>query len=431
MGLSFVRSNYASLPSSLRERFDVFSLDLRGIESSSQLECWSDSEYTAAVQAAKGVPGAGAFEQALRQAKEFDQACTRSLGDTLAFFGTGYVARDIDLLREALGEQQLSFYGRSFGTFIGTVYASMFPSRVRAMTLDGAYDPEHYANKPYAYDRPQYRALDASMSHFLDWCAQNPASCGFGGRSPKAAFAALKADLDANPVPTPTGPANGFTLSYRLLFSLNFGQLVWPEIGGALRQAQQRDPVSFLLRPPSPGSFDFLNPNVVVECTDRVFPRDMEELKRNVESSAASTPLLGPPWAFAPPMYDHNHAPACVQWLGDRVSRFGGPFRAKDSAPILVVGTTRDPDTPYQDAVALAHQLDNARLLTFDAEGHTALGRSTCATERVAAYLTDLTLPPAGTVCSDEPPPPAATSRSGSRLLDRFQEGHDLIRIQS
>ncbi|NUR29063.1 MAG: alpha/beta hydrolase, partial [Catenulispora sp.] len=155
----------------------------------------------------------------------------------------------------------------------------------------------------------------------------------------------------------------------------------------------------------------------------------------NVTAEAAAAPLLGTPWAYAPPMYDQNSAPACAQWPVERVSRYSGSYRAAGSAPILVIGTTHDPDTPYVDAVALSHTFDNARLLTFDAEGHTAFGRSACATDAVAAYLTDLTLPKVGTVCSDEvqPAPVAAAAKSSSttqysELRDGVLEGQDLIR---
>ncbi|WP_344660180.1 alpha/beta hydrolase [Catenulispora subtropica] len=439
-GLSFARDNYADLPSALRDRFDVVSFDPRGIGTSSQVECYSDDQYDAAVAATKGVPGPDAFDTAVKVAADFDQNCVTKLGDTAGLFGTQYVARDIDLLRQALGEQQLTFYGRSFGTYVGTVYAAMFPHRVRAMALDGAYDPKHYADQPYAYDEPQYVALDAAMDDFLDWCAQNQTQCGFGDGDPRAAFTALKSDLDANPVQLPTGKkANGFTLAYRLLFNMDAGKVIWPSFGQALHQAQQRDPNSFLLRPPSPASYDQLNPNTVVSCNDRDFPTSLSKLERHVTASADEAPLLGAPWAYAPPMYDQNSAPACVQWPVERVSRYGGSYRAAGSAPILVIGTTHDPDTPYQDAVALSRTFDNARLLTFDAEGHTAFGRSACVTDAVASYLADLTLPKAGTVCSDEVPPatvPAASARSAStgsgsqysELRDGVRDDHDLIR---
>ncbi|NUR28532.1 MAG: alpha/beta fold hydrolase, partial [Catenulispora sp.] len=338
-GLSFVRGNYADLPSALRDRFDVVSFDPRGIQSSSGVVCYDDAQYSAAVAAAKGVPGPDAMDNAIKMGKDYDQNCVAKLGDTAGLFGTQYVARDIDLLRQALGEQQLTFYGRSFGTYVGTVYASMFPGRVRAMALDGAYDPNRYANAPYAYDWPQYLALDAAMNDFLTWCDQNQSACGFGDGDAKAAFTALKSDLDANPVTLPSGAqANGFTLAYRLLFNMDEGKVIWPDFGHALRQAQLRDPSSFLLRPPSPASFLQLNPNTVVSCNDRNFPTNLDVLRWNVTAEAAAAPLLGTPWAYAPPMYDQNSAPACAQWPVERVSRYSGSYRAAGSAPILVIG---------------------------------------------------------------------------------------------
>src|SRR5262249_9340800 len=120
-GLSFARNNYADLPSELRDKFDIVSFDPRGIQSSSGVVCYSDAQYTAAVNATKGVPGPDAFDPAVKVAADYDQNCVSKLGDTAGLFGTQYVARDIDLLRQALGEQQLTFYGWSFGTYVGTV----------------------------------------------------------------------------------------------------------------------------------------------------------------------------------------------------------------------------------------------------------------------------------------------------------------------
>lgn len=421
-GVDFVRGNYADLPAALRDSFDVFGYDVRGVGRSSQVQCWDDATYTQAVTAAKGVPGPDAYEPAVRQAAEFDKACQDNAGDLIPYVGTAYVARDIDLLRQALGEDQLTYYGRSFGSYIGTVYASMFPDRVRALALDGAYDPVHYSYQPYKYDRPQYLALDGAMSRFLDWCKADQATCGFGDGDPRGAFEKLKADLDANPVPTANGGlANGYTLVYRLMFNINTGKVIWPSFGEALRKAQQRDNTSFLLRPPSPASFDFLNPNVVVECVDKDYPKNPALLKRQVTKNARLAPLLGPAMAYGPPTYDHQHATACTQWTGEHPSRYQGSYRARGSAPILVIGNTGDPDTPYQDAVALSHRLDNGRLLTFDAEGHTAFNRSVCATDAITGYLLDLKVPARGTTCADETQPPSSTPKvapSGTTLSE-------------
>ena len=416
-GVSFVRNSYAALPAQLRDRFDVFGFDVRGVGSSGQLQCWDDAEYSRVVSAALGRPEpATAFEQAVRQARDFDTACQKRAAALLPYVGTGYVARDIDLLRQALGEPQLTFYGRSFGSYIGTVYADLFPQRVRAVVLDGGYDPNRYAHQPYKYDRAQYVALDAAVERFFSWCASAASRCQFGNGHPRAAFEQLTRALDAAPVTIPgQGAANGYTLAYRMMFNINSGKAGWPALATALHQAQQRDVTSFLLRPPSPASFDFLTVNVVVECIDRNYPRSRERLRREVRTSVRLAPLLGPSIGYGPPTYDHNHAPACVQWPGSKPSRHHGGYRATGSAPILVIGTTGDPDTPYRDAVALARRLDNARLLTFRAEGHAAFDRSQCAAEIVTDYLVDLTLPRRNATCADEvQPSPPATQRQAS-----------------
>ncbi|MFF4444499.1 alpha/beta hydrolase [Streptomyces sp. NPDC001502] len=411
-GVNFARGSYEALPASLRDAFDVVGYDMRGVARSGQVECWDDKEYAAAVDGARGVPGPGALREAVRQGAGFAAACRERSGELVPFIGTASNAGDLDLLRQALGEETLSFYGRSFGSYVGTVYAARFPARVRAMVLDGAYDPRRYADVPYAYDAGQFTALDAALGRFLDWCGDNTAACGFGEGRPRQAFEELKRDLDADPVITASGrPATGYTLAYRLMFNINAGKEIWPSLGQALRAAQARQ-ASFLLSPPSPASFDFLSANLAVECADRLYPRSRLLLGALVGAETASAPLLGPPIGLGPPTYDHNHAPACAQWPAERPSRFEGSYRAAGSAPILVLGTTGDPDTPYQDAVTLAGTLDRGRLLTFDAEGHTAYHRSACVSALVDDYLTTLALPPPATVCADEAPPEPSARRT-------------------
>ncbi|WP_199808179.1 alpha/beta hydrolase [Streptomyces sp. NRRL F-2580] len=421
-GVDFARNSYAALPASLRDAFDVVGYDMRGVARSGQVECWDDREYSAAVDAARGVPGPGALQSAIRQGADFAEACRQRSGDLVPFIGTASNAKDLDLLRQALGEETLSFYGRSFGSYVGTVYAAQFPRRVRAMVLDGAYDPRRYADVPYAYDAAQFVALDAAVGRFLDWCAQNAAACGFGEGRPREAFEQLKRALDADPVISASGrPATGYTLAYRLMFNINAGKEIWPELGQALRAAQARQG-SFLLNPPSPASFDFLNVNMAVECADRVYPANRLLLGALVRAHVASAPLLGPPIGLGPPTYDHNHAPTCAQWPAERPSRYEGSYRAQGSAPILVLGTTGDPDTPYQDAVALAGTLANGRLLTFDAEGHTAYNRSACVSALVTDYLATLALPVRGTVCADETPAGALGRRTADIEVDETRD---------
>ncbi|MEV6682788.1 alpha/beta fold hydrolase [Streptomyces erythrochromogenes] len=421
-GVDFARNSHAALPAVLRDSFDVVGYDMRGVARGGRVECWDDKEYAAAVDTARGVPGPGAVHGAVRQGAGFAAACRQRSGGLVPYVGTGFNARDIDLLRRALGEETLSFYGRSFGAYVGTVYAAQFPRRVRAMVLDGAYDPRLYAEVPYAYDAAQFTALDAAVGRFLDWCAGEPALCGFGEGRPRQAFADLKRALDANPVITASGrPATGYTLAHRLMFNINAGKEIWPYLGEALRAAQDRR-ASFLLSPPSPASFGFLTVNTAVECADRVYPAGRLLLGALVGAHAGSAPLLGPPIGLGPPTYDHNHAPACVQWQADRPSRYEGSYRAAGSAPILVLGTTGDPDTPYQDAVALAGTLENGRLLTFAAEGHTAYNRSACVSALATGYLATLALPARGTVCADEAPPEPVGRRAAGLEVDETRD---------
>ncbi|MGW6710653.1 alpha/beta hydrolase [Streptomyces sp. NPDC054956] len=421
-GVNFARNSYEALPASLRDAFDVVGYDMRGVGRSGQVECWNDKEYSAAVDAARGVPGPDALHGAIRQGLEFATACRERSGDLVPFIGTASNAKDIDLLRQALGEETVTFYGRSFGSYVGTVYAAQFPRRVRAMVLDGAYDPRRYADVPYAYDAAQFVALDAAVGRFLDWCADNATACGFGEGRPRQAFEELERALDADPVITASGrPATGYTLAYRLMFNINAGKEIWPYLGQALRAAQARQG-SFLLSPPSPASFDFLNVNTAVECADRVYPTSPLLLRTLVSAHVAVAPLLGPPIGLGPPTYDHNHAPTCAQWPAERPSRYEGSYRAAGSAPILILGTTGDPDTPYQDAVALARTLDNGRLLTFAAEGHTAYNRSECVSALVTDYLATLALPARGTVCADEAPPEPLGRRTSGIEVDETQD---------
>ncbi|MEU9004242.1 alpha/beta hydrolase [Streptomyces sp. NPDC048551] len=427
-GVDFARDSYEALPASLRDGFDVVGYDMRGVRRSGQVECWNDQEYGAAVDSARGVPGPGALHTAIRQGLDFANACARRAGDLVPYIGTGSNAKDIDLLRQALGEETLTFYGRSFGSYVGTVYAAQFPRRVRAMALDGAYDPRRYADVPYAYDGAQFTALDSAVGRFLDWCAQNATACGFGDGEPRQAFEDLKRSLDADPVITASGrPATGYTLAYRLMFNINSGQEVWPYLGEGLRAAQAHQ-ASWLLSPPSPASFDFLNVNLAVECADRVYPPGRALLGALVGAHVASAPLLGPAIGLGPPTYDHNHATTCAQWQADRPSRFEGSYRAAGAAPILVLGTTGDPDTPYQDAVALAGTLDSGRLLTFRAEGHTGYNRSACVSALVNAYLSTLALPARGTVCADETPPGSPARRATGFEADETRDVIPVLR---
>lgn len=393
-----------SLPEPLRARFDIVGFDPRGVVGSSPLHCLGEPEFREAFAASTFGPRPDAFERTRRLAKGFLAGCAAGTRQLLPYVGTANVARDMDVLRAAVGDETLTYLGISFGTYIGTVYANLFPQRVRALALDGAYDPHRYADAPYEYDHGQYLAVDGALDRFLTWCARNQALCRFGGTDPAAAFDRLLAGLDTDPVRDAAGKvvANGATVGYNVLYNLNGGLRRWPRLGDRLRQAEQR--TGPLLVPITADDAAFMNANTVVECADRVFPRSSELLRYQLARHTKAAPRLGPLVAYGPPGYDHGHAPACSSWPFEQASRYAGSYRASGAAPILVVGTTGDPDTPYADSVALARTLERARLVTYRGEGHSAVTRSKCATDLEVAYLVDRVLPKAGAVCADEPP---------------------------
>jgi pimeloyl-ACP methyl ester carboxylesterase len=402
----FVSAVVSRLPAEVARRFDVVGFDPRGVAGSGQVTCMTAEETGQAWAAASARVQPGSFERGQRAAEQFNAACQTRSGDLLPYIGTEYVARDMDLLRAAVGDKKLNYFGVSFGTFIGTVYANLFPTRIRAMALDGAYDPEEYANDPYTYDYWQYVALEGALRRFLDWCANSP-GCPFGHGDPGTAYDALVSDLDDNPVRDAHGKvvANGATLTYRVMFALNGGRSAWSGIAKDLSAAQRRGGPDV----DSIGSkSNFFAANVLVECADRVYPPSKLLLPSRLALSAAAAPRTGPVAAYGPPGYDHSHANACQQWEADRASRYSGPWNAHGSAPLLVVGTTGDPDTPYQDAVTLAATLENGHLLTFVGEGHSGFAHSRCSRAAEVAYLVDLILPQDGARCTDDAPPAAS-----------------------
>lgn len=407
-----------SLPASdafdaLGQRFDLVGFDPRGVGASTPtIACSGADRLVEAFDASSARPsGSGTLDRALRAGRWAAKSCQATSGDLLPLVGTEYVARDLDLLRAAVGDEELTYLGFSYGTYLGTVYADLFPDRVRAMTLDGALDPDEYGRDYLTLLRKNYRASENALTAFLAWCADDQQGCaGFGGDDPRAALDALVDRLDRDPVQvvgddgTVQGTANGYGLLYLLYVQLGGGVQGWPGIAQVLAAT---DAASGRVGPDAGvvtnaalvGFLGIASPNVVVECVDAGSRRAItrEDFLDSAAVALDLAPTFAPALVSGPPSYDGANGAACAQWVTkDEPSDWEGDFRAEGAAPVLVVGATEDPSTPYSGAVTLAATLDRAALLTRVGQGHTSYGSSACVRERVDAYLVDLNLPARG-----------------------------------
>jgi pimeloyl-ACP methyl ester carboxylesterase len=407
-GVSYLRRTYARLPETVRDRFDVVSFDPRGTGGSRPIDCVDDAFLDLSTVIA-AVPTTTAQLDLLHRYNDgLAAGCKQRMGAYAGQVGTRNVARDLEAIRIALGEPALDYLGYSYGTVVGATYAQMYPRTVGRMVLDG---PPDYWISSHDYAFRQAQGFMNALGAFLDWCTQQGCSLAASG-NPRDVLNQLIARADQAPLPA-TYTADGTTregqLTPSLLESAVLSMLYdrsrgWPILSDALAQAVATGEAPALLslsdqylgRSPD-GHWDpLVEANAVITCVDRPLrsvPSTTAELA-DVASFQAQLPPWGGSWATT--YCAGMPKPA----KGDRL----GDVRAQGTTPILIIGTTGDPATPYPGAQALAARIAGSDLLTFDSTEHTAYGRaiSTCIDDAVDAYLVDGTLPAPGTHCAPD-----------------------------
>jgi pimeloyl-ACP methyl ester carboxylesterase len=379
------------------DRYDLVGFDPRGVGKSDPVECLTDSQMDTFVDAPPAPTNPAEVAKVVTEAKFLAQQCEAKSGNLLPYVGTVYAARDMDILRAALGDQKLSYLGKSYGTYLGAVYAQEFPQRVGRVVLDGAMDPDLTSEQE---NLTQAVAFDKELRLFLADCAKQ-SGCVLG-TDPNAAFTKLQtwvAGLDAHPI---AGDATRKLDEAYALTGISvamYDQSWWPDLRVALSRAFSGDGSVLLAMADAyndreNGHFvdNEAEANYAVNCVDH------PDEATSVAQIEAELPAYQKAAPFFGAMVDWSSLP-CAYW-GAKPTSAPHDIAAPGAAPILVVGTTNDPATPYFWARQLAGQLTSGRLLTMNGDGHTAYRRgSTCIDSAVDAYFLTGALPASGTVC--------------------------------
>ena len=400
-GVGYARAAVSVLPQQIRARFDVVGFDPRGVAGSGVVSCLDTAE-TEQFLALDPTPDTAAEVATTRtEAQRFAQLCGASAGALLRHVSTIDTARDLDDLRASLGDDKLTYLGKSYGTFLGATYAALFPDRVRALVLDGVVDPTLGQAE---LDRIQAVGFERAFEAFLGWCVAERSGCGLGAGDATALmarYAQLVAQVDARPLPAGQGRVLGEgLLSYGTATGLYSREQGWPAVEAGLRQAVAGNGAGLLALADAysgrqaDGTYDHqIEATQAINCVDRPpYDGGAAAYDQARAALAVTAPNFGP--------LNVTISQPCLSWPAP-VTGTVGPIRAAGAPPILLVGGTGDPATPYSWAQSLARQMESATLLTYEGDGHTVYGDATssCIDAVVDAYLLTLTVPAEGTRC--------------------------------
>ncbi|MFC1430929.1 alpha/beta hydrolase [Streptacidiphilus sp. N1-3] len=392
-------AEYAAMtyPAIVRSSYDIVGVDPRGVAGSTPVSCLSDKQMDA-YTATDSTPDTPAEINTLVAAdKALAQGCEKLSGKLLSHVSTVDSARDMDVVRALLGDAKLNYLGKSYGTFLGATYAGLFPSRVGRMVLDGAMNPSLDA---LDLNQQQAGGFETAFNAFAADCVKS-SSCPLGSSTEQAdrKLDQLLASWDAHPLSTGTSRKLDEALGTTGVIAAMYDQQQWPQLRGALTQAERGDGSGLLSlsdqyyeRDSSGHYSNLMYANAAVNCLDLpTAATGPEQVEQQLAAYRKASPHFGTTLAWG--------GLTCAYWPV-KPSGEARTIPAKGSAPIVVVGTTRDPATPYAWAQALAAQLDSGTLLTYNGDGHTAYARgSQCIDGAINVYLLTGRTPAKGTVC--------------------------------
>ncbi len=384
----------------LQASFDIVGFDPRGVNRSTPVTCQDDAEELDEFlyDIVPGEPGSDEWlAESAEVTRAFGERCLELTGPLLGTVDTASAARDLDMLRAALGDETLHYLGFSYGTLLGQVYAELFPEKTGRLVLDGAVDP---AASDFEVTATQAEGFESALTAFLEDCL-TASDCPFSGSVDDALLEirALLDTLDASPLAADDGRQLGSATMFRAIILPLYNLSTW----GFLRQLfddvfRGETAYAFELadqyngRLPD-GSYrdNQTEAFIAITCLDEPGPGDAESMRAEAEQLRELAPVFGPQMSWG--------GTGCPNWplpaTRDRV-----PIAAPGSTDILVVGTTNDPATPYRWAVAVAAALENGHLVTYEGEGHTAYNKSnSCINDAVDDFLIEGVFPQSDPLC--------------------------------
>jgi pimeloyl-ACP methyl ester carboxylesterase len=384
----------------LTDRFDIVGFDPRGVARSAPITCFNDAETDANYSSDSKPDNEAEFQSAIAETKKFVQKCLNK-NEHLTAFSTANAARDMDILREALGEKKLNYMGKSYGTYLGALYASLFPNNIGRVVLDGAVDP---TISNFEQTKTQAVGFDNALQAFIADCIQR-SSCPLPNNQKAATDKLLSIWQAAATDPLPVKNKNEKRKVSESLLVLGTASALydsyegWPELRKAIGEAVNgyadtylglADMYSGRQADGTYASNEF-DSGAIIDCLDFGDDRTTGQLQRDAVAISAAAPVFGPYIALSGLTCKFFTTPPPVQVA-----------KTKTNATIMIIGTTGDPATPYAWAKGLSRLLTNSQLLTYVGDGHTAQGRgNACIDEAVDAFYLDGTLPAKDLRCTE------------------------------
>ncbi|MFQ4150091.1 alpha/beta hydrolase [Arthrobacter sp. LAPM80] len=390
-------SGKAYFSAKLRGAYDVVGFDPRGVQRSEGVKCLDDARMDAARQVDYDLSTDAGFAKAEAQSKSESGLCKANSGPVLHYVDTVSSARDMDILRAVVGDKALNYMGFSYGTKLGATYAGLFPEKVGKFSLDGALDPSLNIDE---VSMGQAVGFENALRAWAADCLGTK-DCPVSGTvdDAMAQIRDLNAVYAAHPQQTSQGRVvTGSEFTGALAFAM-YSTDLWAPLTGALKQAFAGDATGMLMLADFSADRDSdgkYNSNTAaaftaVNCLDYPMDWDLAHMRAQAELLKKAAPTFGELLGYS--------GLSCKYWPFPAGGK-PAPIHAAGAGPILVVGTTGDPATPYSWAQSLAKQLDSGVLVTWKGQGHTAYGRSNeCVTSSVDNYFVDGKVPAKGTTC--------------------------------